>query len=544
MTAPDALTPRSKTAGTSGSLSGVAARVGALTGYRRAGLALLLGVLSAAAMPPFNLLPLLLPGFTVLLWLVDGARSRGAAFRDGWFWGLGFFVPNLYWIANALVVDIGRFWWLVPMVVLGVPAIEALHTGVATLVFRATPGKGAGRILVFAAVWVAIEWLRGRAPFGGFPWALIGDGWSGNAPLLVDGLQLASLLGVYGLSFLTVLVAALPALAGESALSARPFRERTLPIASGAALLAASLGWGAARLGAGADPVLPGVTLRLIQTNTPDAVTSSDEAARARLETVMTLADGPGIDRVRAEIWPEGSSDFLVNRDPPVVAAIARHAPPGGIVFTGTVRANPEGPIDAVWNSVAVVTSAGELLRVYDKAHLVPFGEYIPLRSVLGFIPLVAGHPGLATGPGPVTLDLPSLPPVAPIICYEAMFPHAIIDESRRPGWILNVSDDAWFGHSIGPAQLFAEGRLRAVEEGLPLARAANGGLSGMIDGHGRLLASLPLGITGILDVPLPERLARPTAYARYGDRLPLALILGAALLGAALIRQARRRES
>ena len=210
-------------------------------------------------------------------------------------------------------------------------------------------------------------------------------------------------------------------------------------------------------------------------------------------------------------------------------------------MLTGTVEANAEGPVEKVWNSIAAVTADGEIAALYEKAHLVPFGEYVPLQSLLSFLPIVAGRGGLDIGPGAVTLDLPNLPPVSPIVCFEAIFPHAVLDEAHRPAWIVNVSNDAWFGHSIGPLQHFAQARVRAVEEGLPLVRAANGGISGVVDGHGRRVMSLPFGVTDILDVPLPVGLQQ-TLYGRYGDLAPLALVLAALALALVLNGVDRRR--
>ena len=206
--------------------------------------------------------------------------------------------------------------------------------------------------------------------------------------------------------------------------------------------------------------------------------------------------------------------------------------------MTGTLLTDPAGR--QVWNSIAAVDKQGTIVDHYDKAHLVPFGEYVPLFDLLKFVPIVAGRPGLATGPGAVTLDLPNLPPVAPIICYEGIFAHAAIDQAHRPAWIGNVTNDAWFGRSTGPTQHFAQARVRAVEDGLPLVRAANGGISGVVDAHGRIVVALPLGATGILDVKLPAGLPDATPYGRFGDWLVLLMALAAATAGLAARRWLR----
>jgi apolipoprotein N-acyltransferase len=503
-------------------------------GWRRNGLALLLGLAAAAAMPPFNLVPLLIPAFTGLVWLIDGAATRRRAFLDGWLWGMGFLVPSLYWICLSMTVDLAQFWWMIPVTLLGLPAFLSLYIGGAATFTRLVGSAGISRIFIFTALWVAGEWLRGHIPFGGFPWVLIGYAWSGDTPILLDMLQVTSVIGIYGLSLLTVLVAALPACLGDRTSS----RRRAAPLIAGAALLAAIAGWGGARLAPGVDPDVPGVVLRLVQTDVPNGLAETLDERIARLRTVLAAAEKPGAADVTAQIWPESSVDFFLDRDRAALAAVAEAAPANGIVLTGTLLADQSG--HQVWNSIAAVNQQGIVVDHYDKAHLVPFGEYVPLYDWLKFVPIVAGRPGLATGPGPVTLDLPHLPPVSPTICYEGIFAHAAIDEARRPAWIVNVTNDAWFGRSIGPTQHFAQARVRAVEDGLPLIRAANGGISGVVDAHGRRVVTLPLGVTGILDVKLPVGLPDATPYGRFGDWLVLFMALTAGAAGLATWRRAR----
>jgi apolipoprotein N-acyltransferase len=173
---------------------------------------------------------------------------------------------------------------------------------------------------------------------------------------------------------------------------------------------------------------------------------------------------------------------------------------------------------------------------------LVPFGEYVPFRWLLPLGHIASERFDLAVGPGPETIALPNLPSFAPVICYEAIFPHAVLDEGNRPGWIINVTNDAWFGRSIGPLQHFAIARVRAVEEGMPLARSANGGISAMFDPHGRALGLLPLGKQGVIDVTLPRASWLPTPYARWGDIPVLGFVLAALL--AARLSQTPRRDS
>jgi apolipoprotein N-acyltransferase len=521
-----------------GTLPRLARRVGRTAGWRRAGLALLLGALAAAAMPPFNLLPLLFVAFPGLVWLIDGRGGDGrpawrGAFADGFVWGLGFYVPSLYWFSEALFVDIGQFWWMVPFALLGLPALLALFNGAATaLARRFFWHPGVGRILALAAAWGLFEWLRGHV-LTGFPWVLIGYAWTGDAAPLLAGLQAVSLVGIYGVSLLTVLVAALPARLGDAG---RP----VLAPALGLAGLLAVLAWGGLRLGGGPDPLVAGVTLRLVQPAFEQTAVSTQALERDRFFRLLALARSPGADKVTAQIWPEGAVGFPLNLEPDARAAIAQVVPKDGLVITGTVRMEPGAGDDfKAWNNISAIDPTGALVSSYDKFHLVPFGEYVPLHKYLQFNQIVARRFDFSTGPGPRTIALGSLPPAGPIICYEAIFPHDVIDEEHRPAWILNVTNDAWFGTSTGPYQHFAIARTRAVEEGLPLVRAANTGITGVVDAHGRVLASLGLGRSGVLDVPLPAGLPTATPYGRWGDLAFFFLIFAT---GGAALRLVRRR--
>ncbi|HLZ66367.1 MAG TPA: apolipoprotein N-acyltransferase [Aliidongia sp.] len=515
-----------------GALPRLARRIGQAGGWRRAGLALLFGMLAAAAMPPFNLAPTLFLAFPGLIWLIDERPGWRGAFADGFLWGLGFYIPSLYWTTEALFVDIGQFWWMVPFALVGLPALLSLFNGAATALARRFWQPGIGRILALAAAWSLFEWLRGHV-LTGFPWVLIGYTWSASAAPLLAGLQSVSLIGIYGVSFLTVLVAALPARLGDAG---RPILAPALGLAG----LAAALLWGGLRLSDGPDPLIAGATLRLVQPAFEQTAVSTQALEQQRFYQLLALARSPGADKVTAQIWPEGAVGFPLNRDANTRAAIASVVPKNGLVITGTIRVQP-GPGNDVqaWNNISAVDETGTLVSSYDKFHLVPFGEYVPLHKYLQFNQIVARRFDFSTGPGPSTVALGSLPPAGPIICYEAIFPHEVIDEEHRPGWILNVTNDAWFGTSTGPYQHFAIARTRAVEEGLPLVRAANTGISGVVDAHGRVLDSLGLGRSGVLDVPLPAGLPDATPYGRWGDTIFFLLIF---VTGGVAVTLARRR--
>ncbi len=508
--------------------------IGGLRGWRRVLLALALGVAGALAMPPFNLVPLLAVALTGLVWLLDGAGTARRGFSNGWLWGMGFFVPSLHWIAISLFVDIGQFWWMVPFAVLGLPAYLALYTGAATwAVQRTTDPATLGRLVAFPAWWVVGEWLRGHL-LTGFPWLLAGYAWSADARPLLAIAQSASVLGIYGVSLVTVAAATLPA-----ALTLP--RGRWLVVGTGLASFSLLWFWGMVRLSQGPDALVPNLKLRIVSTDLPHRANWDPDGEAADFRSLLALARQPGLDQVALAVWPEGVVEAPLNRDRRTRDAVATAIPPAGLVLTGTIRVEGQGASLKAWNSVLAETASGEIAGYYDKHHLVPFGEYVPFHDLLSFSQIAAARFDFSTGPGPATIHLPGLPAVGPVICYEAIFPGDVVDEADPPGWILNVTDDGWFGRSIGPAQHFAIARIRAIEEGLPLVRSANGGISGVIDPHGRVLASLPPGAPGVLDVPLPLPLATRPFYVYWGNS-PLVFFILLAISMSTIRRESGRR--
>jgi len=517
-------------------LAGFAARVAALTGWRRYGLAVLLGALATLALPPFYVTPLMLPAFTGLVWLLDGAERARTAFFVGWCFGFGFFLSGLYWIGISMTVDLATFGWMIPFSTGGLAAYLALYTGAALAAVKLGRARGLGRILALAAAWTAAEWLRGHL-LTGFPWNLVGYSWTvADAPI-----QFAAAVGSYGLSLVTVLIMALPAAcAGPHA----P-RIRWLPLAASLALFAALWIGGAVRLAGASDATVPGIELRLVQPDVQQEAKWDRARVAANLRDAVALSTGPGYDKITDIVWPETSiGPFFLADEPALRAALARIVPKGGLLLTGSLRreiaGTPGGPETVrYFNSLEALDGQGRIVAVYDKHHLVPFGEYVPLRSILGIAAIAQEIGDFAAGPGPRTLDLPQLPPVAPLICYEAIFPGAVVQPGTHPRWLLNVTNDAWFGDSTGPYQHFESARMRAIEEGLPLVRDANTGISGIVDAYGRVRAELGLERKGVVDGPLPTALGRPTLYARLGD-WGLVLLLLASLGGAIYLSRAR----
>lgn len=515
----------------------LADRLRALGRRGKAVAAFLLGAASSAALPPFQILPAALIAFVGLIWLLDtdepaAARRRRSGFFIGWWFGFGHFLTGFYWLTNALLLDAGEFVWLMPLAVGAFSAGLALFTALLGAAYGWARLRGLARILVFALLWTAAEWLRGHI-LTGFPWNLMGTIWTGVAPMM----QGAALFGLYGLSLLTVLAAAAPAtLADRTSGASRRWAGLALTVA----LLA--IGWaaGAARLPASWATV-PGVALRLVQPNVPQTLKWDPDAAEQNFRAALALTRSPGFETRTHVIWPETAVPFVLTDFVPDGrarrAALASVTPQGGLLITGAPRAarDAAGRLQ-FWNSLQAIDSTGALVANYDKTHLVPFGEYVPLRSLIGWLPLPAGATDFSVGEGPVTLTLPGLPPASPLICYEAIFPGKVVDRTHRPDWLLNISNDAWFGISSGPFQHLAATRFRAVEEGLPLVRATNDGVTAVIDPYGRILAQLGLGETGVVDADLPA-VATTTLYARWSDWTLFALC-GAVLLFAVLIRR------
>lgn len=522
--------------GGAGGLGAAARRLSALAGWRRRLALVLLGALAALALPPVGWVPVLLVCIPGLVWMLDASASRRAAFGTGWWWGLGWFAAGLYWIANALLIEPEKFGWMIPFATLGLSALLACFTGIATAAARWLPARGVGRVFALAGSWTVMEWVRGWA-LTGFPWNPLGSVWDAAAPVL----QAGSVVGVFGLSLFTMLVFGLPAVLTD--FSPRRVRWGAVALSLGLLLAAGLTGW--MRLQAVPAADVAGIRFRLVQAAIAQAHQWRDDLRQSQLLAHMDLSKGPGYDSVTHVVWPETAAPYVLDMDDLHRTLAASVVPPGGLLLTGAPRVTAQGvqPFQ-VWNSLMAIDGAGLLHGVYDKAHLVPFGEYVPLRAVLPIDKITRGGTDFSAGPGPRTLDLPGLPPVSPLICYEAIFPGAAVGrDQQRPGWLLTVTNDGWFGHSAGPYQHLAAGRMRAVEEGLPLVRAANSGVSAVFDPLGRERARLELGVTGVVDAALPEALP-PTFFARFGNAVPLALAMLSILCASLPGRKRPRRES
>lgn len=530
-------------------------RIGRLSGWRRHGVAFGAGAFSVLAMAPFFASPVLFLTLPVLVWLVDGSAhpSRRASFLSaaavGWWFGFGYFLTGLFWVGEAFLVEADKFAWLMPFAVVMLPAGMALFTAMAAGVARLAWGIGIDRVLVLAVVLSTAEWLRGHI-LTGFPWNVLGYALTSPLPLM----QSASVLGVYGLTLICVLVFAGPPVLIAGAKPEKRGRALRAAMLLAFVPLLALYAWGAWRLSTGPTAMLDGVRVRIVQASVPQRDKWRPEKQREIFEDQLSLSrhDAAGkqddLAGITHLVWPEAAMPFLPLEHPEALKAIGDLLPDGTQLLSGALRLKRSavsipGGIREGYNSLMVFGDQGNLEQTYDKIHLVPFGEYLPMQALLesvGLEQLTRWRGGFATGvvPRPL-LAIPGLPPVAGLICYEAIFPAAVVQGEERPGLLVNVTNDGWFGDTTGPWQHFHQTRVRAVEEGLPIIRAANNGVSAIVDSQGRVVAMLTLNARGVLDSEIPTAIA-PTVYAKLGDCTFVALALVFLGVGAVLRRNSR----
>ena len=537
-------------------------------GWGRRGLAFAAGACGALAMAPVDLFPAFFIPMVIAVWLIDGSaqarkgegwrnhaliRSTLAAARDGWWLGFGFFVAGLWWLGAACLVEPDQFAWVLPFAVFGLPAVLALFTGLGFAIARVLWSSGPGRILALAFGLGVSEWLRAVVATG-FPWNAFGMALGGNVVLA----QPAAFVGLHGLNVLAVLIFAAPACLADAHRGQRRSVRSLAPVLLGLGLLVFIGAGGALRLWSAPGEMTPDVRLRIMQPNLPQDDKFRGDRKDEILARYMTLSDRAtspqtsGVADATHLIWPESAFPFILSRD---AGALARLGAFLGrtVLVTGAARmediprsARLPGESNVnYFNSIQALARGGEIVASYDKVHLVPFGEYLPFGGFLesfGLRHFVHIPGGFEPGSRRRLLEVPGLPPAAARICYEAIFSGEAVPDtglSDRPGLLLNVTNDGWFGNTTGPYQHLSQARLRAVEEGLPMVRAANTGLSAVIDPYGRILHQLPLGMDGVIDSPLP-RAAPPTFFADNALVGPLLLLLFC-LVGALVWRRPAR---
>ena len=496
----------------------------------RIALALAAGAAAALAHPPFGFLPGLL-GYAVLMLLAERSGSVRGGFWMGWLAGFAYFFISCWWVAEAFLVNPAQA-WMAPFAASMLPIGLALFWGAATALYRRFLPGGVKRVLFFAALFCLMEWLRGHV-LTGFPWNPAGASWTAGSAAS----QFAAIGGVYGLSLVTVAAfAAFAPLLGPG-----PRKARVGAAVLGAFVLLGLTVGGAVRL-ANARLELTDTLVRIVQADVEQESKWSPEAYRGIVDRYVNLTARPGAAVPDLIIWPEGALPASANQvfapGSPDAAAIARAVQPGQSLILGLGRGQadasaPQG--GRYFNSLFVLTDAGEaglrITGVYDKHRLVPFGEYLPAGGLLGALGVRSlTHMPLdfTAGPTPAPIDIPGAPRAQPLICYESLYPGFTPGAAGRPDWIVNISNDAWFGRTSGPWQHLNLASYRAIETGLPVVRSTPTGVSAMIDPWGRVVDDQRLepGESGVIDARLP----RPTAvtlYGRLGD-----LLFGLALLG------------
>jgi apolipoprotein N-acyltransferase len=507
-------------------------------GWRRRLIAFLAGAVGALALAPVDFLPAILVPMTVAVWLIDGvaeakpgarrfpSTSLWNAFGAGWWWGFGYFVAGFWWLGAAFFIEPQDFVWALPLGVFGLPAMLALFPALGFAIARLIWAPGVSRILALAAGLTLSEWLRGHV-LTGFPWNDYGMALGDHVILA----QFAAIGGLGALNVLTVAIFAAPALLADQSPKTGGRRIPRGLIAAAAALIALAL-FGVLRLAEIPPPPVAAVKVRLMQPNIAQDAKFSPKNKDEIVAHYLALSDrstGPehtGLADVTLLIWPESAFPFILTEDQQALAVIGGALPPGTTLVTGAARVGetPEGSYSRApgfYNSILVIGRGGVILDTYDKVHLVPFGEYLPMGGLLeklGLHHFVHIPGGFQKGAVHSLLTLPNLPAAVPLICYEAIFPEEAVPPAfpgtPEPGFMLNVTNDAWFGRTAGPYQHFAQARLLTIEEGLPMLRAANTGISAIVDPYGRILAQLPLEEEGVIDGVLPQKIA-PPPFAR-----------------------------
>lgn len=473
-------------------------------------LAPFIGAVAALGQAPLGWTKLAIVGFAMLIWLVAGAPTARVAFWRGWLAGVGYFAATMFWIVEPFLVDPARTGWMAPFALLLLAGGLALFWGAGSAVGLRLAGSPARRAVCVALALSLAEVLRGHI-LTGFPWALPAYIWVER-----PAAQWLAWVGPYGLTALTLL-----AVAG---LGTAPLVGRGkwfVVLVVGLPILALELG-GQMRLSqfTAMPPDRP--VVRLIQPNAPQHQKWDPAMIPVFFERAEASTAAPATTPPALIVWPETALPTFLDAAENARTRIRAAAGDAELVV-GALRRDANG----VYNSLAVIGPDGAATQTYDKHHLVPFGEYVPFAGLakrIGLGALAAQGGALSAGGGPQLIDLGPLGQALPLICYEVIFP-ANTRVRARPDLLVQITNDAWFGTYAGPFQHLAQARARAIEQGLPLIRAANTGVSAVVAPSGGLVATLALGQGGHLDAPLPAPLP-PTLYSRLGDWPTIILLM------------------
>ncbi|WP_436115218.1 apolipoprotein N-acyltransferase [Phyllobacterium sp. LjRoot231] len=492
----------------------LAGKIILLSGWRRVALAFLMGALASFALPPYDFFAVCFVSFPVLVWLIDGAVDNAGAgpirrllpaAMVGWWFGFGYFVFGLWWIGNALLVDAVNFAWAIPFAILGLPAVLAIFYAFATALARLLWSDGLGRVLALAFGFGIAEWLRSFV-LTGFPWNAIGYA-AMPVPVLM---QSSVIVGLLAMNVLAVIVFSMPALlAGRRGLKTGTVLALVL--------ISAHVGFGVYRLN-NAKVEAKGLQVRVVQPSIPQDLKWDTDARRGIIDKYLAMtgeAPKDGKPKPQLIVWPETAVPYILTKTPEALKSIADVLMDDQVLLAGAIRMEEPGGSDAAlyYNSIYAIDAEGEITGAVDKVHLVPFGEYVPLENILrrfGISEVIELPGGFTAATTRRSLAVGNNFTALPLICYEAIFPAEMSYEGPRADAIVNVTNDAWYGDTPGPYQHFRQAQLRAVEQGLPLVRAANNGLSAVIDPYGRIIDALALNAVGVIDVALPTKVELP----------------------------------
>ncbi len=477
----------------------------------------ILGMLSARALPPFYAFPILFLTFSVFLLILNKSENKKQSFSFGYWFGFGYFACNMAWIGNAVLIEAAKLGWLFPIILLAAGGFFGLFVAFPALLSCLFKSLYA-RWLSFAAWWVIFEWIRSFI-LTGFPWNLLGSVLAFDITLL----QAAAVIGTYGLSLAVLLISSAPALI--------IFYRQKASFACAALtillILGSLIGYGKYHLSQ-MDMAPSSTKIRLVQPAIPQEMKWNRQKLEHNLEQYIHMSQKDGLDEIDFVIWGETATPFALDFEPQYMETIKSAISEKGYLVTGLVRYEFKDGDFHPLNSSFVIDKSGRIVNYYDKSHLVPFGEYIPLRKYLPtwITPLTNTINDFLSGYGPKSIQIGNQPSFGISICYEIIFPHQIINPQDKPDWLINLTNDGWYGLSQGPYQHLVTTQLRAIEEGRTIVRAANTGISAVINPYGKILTQIPLNISDIIDTNLPQQLYINTFYGENGNFIPIILCL------------------
>ncbi len=487
------------------------------------------GALCNLAFAPIHFFPAAIISISAFYFLLENEGQKKRIFWLSWFYGFGYFLAGVYWIAIALLVDASQFAWLIPFAVTLIPGVLAIYLALFALSYKALIKKfnfsaTYQKAIIFAIFWLIFEILRAFL-FTGFPWNLLGYIWSFSDSLS----QIANIFGIWGLSLFSVFICLIPT-------SFFKFENRKISIKKsnfsdkvfGTTLFfffILSLFYGHYCIDESKIMAEEDKKLRLVQGNIQQDMKWDAQQKYRNFLKHIKLTNSQDLNAVKIVIWSETAVPYAIDGNPELLDNLKLATPSDGALITGAVRVkySSSDEVEGVWNSVFAVGDSG-VIDYYDKHHLVPFGEYIPLQKYLPFVSKITdGAIGFSEGDGAKTVKTNSLS-FSPLLCYEVIFSDKIIDKKDRPDLLVNLTNDAWFGKSSGPYQHFDMAKMRAVEYGISLARVANTGITAFFDPFGRVVKKIDLNEEGFIDVSFIKSL-EPTIYSKYGF-YPLILLI------------------